>query len=253
MSKSNNEKPSFLDRARSAALWGRSLAWLVPWTTSMMALQKVLPPEKMQPVNRAFCWGMLKSAGSAWTAVVDPAVKDDESYIFAQNHVNHLDFVTMHNATPHYKQGIELETHFKYPFYGWYMKDRGTIGVPADKTNRTKIVKKRMQKVVDDGQSILAFPEGTRTLDGDVAPFKTGIFFIARDLGLKVVPTAVVGMYEVMKKGSYLLRPGDVTVYCDAPIDFSGLSDEQVVEYAEKVRAVISKRVTDHKQQMGQK
>ncbi len=234
------------EKLQSVALWGRSLAWLLPWTSSMIALNRLVGPGRIQPVSRAFCAGMLKSAGSKWKAVVDPAVREDESYVFAQNHVNHFDFVTMHNATPHFKQGIELETHFKYPFYGWFMKSRGTIAVPAERKKRTDSIRRQMKQETENHRSILAFPEGTRTLDGRVGKFRTGIFYIARDLGLKVVPTAVTGMFEVMRKGSLVIRPGDVTVYCDAPIDFAGLSDEEVPQQVERVRDAIAARVNAH-------
>lgn len=237
---------SAVDRLRSAALWGRGLAWLLPWTSSLIALNRTLGADRIQAANRLFCTGMLKTTGAKWKAVVDPAVKDDETYIFAQNHVNHLDFVTMHNATPHFKQGVELESHFRYPFYGWFMSSRGTIAVPVARKNRMQRVREQMEAEVQRKHSILVFPEGTRTPNGRVGSFRYGIFMMARDLGLKVVPTAVTGMFEVMRKGSLVLKPGDVTVYCDAPLDFTGLSDAEVKEQAERVRAQIASRVDAH-------
>lgn len=235
-----------IDRLRSAALWGRGLAWLLPWTSSLIALNRTLGADKIQAANRLFCSGMLKTTGAKWKAVVDPAVKDDETYIFAQNHVNHLDFVTMHNATPHFKQGVELESHFRYPFYGWFMSSRGTIAVPVARRRRMERVREQMEAEVERDHSILVFPEGTRTPNGRVGSFRHGIFMMARDLGLKVVPTAVTGMFEVMRKGSLILKPGEVTVYCDAPFDFTGLSDAEVKEQAERVRSQVAFRVDAH-------
>ena len=237
---------SALDRVRSAALWGQGLAWLLPWTSSLIALNRTLGADKIQAANRLFCTGMLKSTGAKWKAVVDPAVKDDETYVFAQNHVNHLDFVTMHNATPHFKQGIELESHFRYPFYGWFMSSRGTIAVPVARKHRLQRVREQMEAEVAKKHSILVFPEGTRTPNGRVGAFRHGTFMMARDLGLKVVPTAVTGMFEVMRKGSLVLKPGEVTVYCDAPVDFTGLSNVEVKEQAERVRAQVASRVDAH-------
>ncbi|MEM6956975.1 MAG: lysophospholipid acyltransferase family protein [Myxococcota bacterium] len=238
---------TLLERADSAVRWGRALSFLVPYSTTLTVLNRVMGADRIQPMNRLLCIGMLKTVGVKWRSEVHPAVRDDESYVFAQNHINHLDFITMHNATPHFKQGVELETHFRYPFYGWFMSSRGTIPVPADKTKRTDAVREGMREEIARHHSILAFPEGTRTLDGTVGPFRTGIFFIARDLGLKVVPTAVTGMFEVMRKGSYLLRGGDVCVYCDEPVDFAGRNDDEVREGAEAVRSAIVARVEAHR------
>ena len=235
------------DRAISAALWAAGLGWLLPWTSSMILLHKTIGAKRMEPISRAFCWGQVKMTGARWKAVVDPAVRDDEQYLFAQNHINHFDFVTMYNSTKHFKQGLELETHFRYPFYGWFMKSRGTVPVPAKRAQRTQAVREGIRQQIAMNNSVLIFPEGTRTVDGQVGPFRKGVFLIARDLGLKVIPTTVTGMYEVMQKGSLLLRPGkDVTVYCDAPVDFAGLSNDGVVAAMQKVRQTMVRRLSDH-------
>ena len=134
-----------------------------------------------------------RTTWSSWRSVVHPAVSEDEQYIFAQNHINHFDFVSMYPATRHYKQGLELETHFRYPVYGPFMESRGTIPVPAERSERLPAIKKHIASEVAAGRSILAFPEGTRTLNGRVGDFRKGVFVIARDLGLKVAPTAVTG------------------------------------------------------------
>lgn len=231
--------------ALSGLAWGAGLSWLLPSTTALMAMQKVWRPDQLQWMNRLYCDTMVRATFSNWRAVVHPDVDPKRQYIFAQNHTNHFDQVTMYCATPHFKQGLELETHFKYPFYGWFMKSRGTIPVPADREKRTDAIREHMRReVFEEHHSILAFPEGTRTLDGRVANFRRGIFFIARDLGIPIAPTAVTGMYDVMKKGSLRIHPGqDVTVYIDEPVETAGLTDAQVVEATEHVRSVIAKRV----------
>lgn len=238
------EEVTLQDKIVSAALWGAGVSFLLPTLTPMTAMFQVVPSHKMDWFSRFYCGGQMALTGNRWRAVVDPAVDPDEQYIFAQNHTNHFDHIAMYNATPHFKQGLELETHFKYPFYGWFMKARGTIPVPADREKRTEAVRRGMKGELDAGRSVLAFPEGTRTLNGRVGQFRRGVFFIARDLGVKVVPTTVTGMYDVMHKGSLLIRPGNqVTVYCDAPVDFAGLSDEEVELAAEEVRCRMIERV----------
>jgi 1-acyl-sn-glycerol-3-phosphate acyltransferase len=190
---------------------------------------------------------MLAATGSRWRAFVDPVVEADQPYLFIQNHSSHLDFVGMYPAVPHEIQGIELESHFDIPIYGPYMKSRGTIGVPVDRGRRTEILEERMGDVIARGHSILAFPEGTRTLDGRVGPFRRGLFYIARNLGIKIVPTTVTGLYEIMRKGSNVIRPGQmVTVHCDAPVDFAGRSDAEVEAGCQQVRRLIAHRVDAH-------
>jgi 1-acyl-sn-glycerol-3-phosphate acyltransferase len=70
------------------------------------------------------------------------------------------------------------------------------------------------------------FPEGTRSPDGALRPFKKGAFVLAIQAGVEVVPAAISGSYEVMRKGSLLIRPGTITVRFGEPIDVAGLAVE---------------------------
>ncbi len=232
------------DRAVSAGLWTTGLGWLVPMMSSMFALSMVVPPIRTDWLNRLYCRGQMAAVGATWRAVVDPSVDPNTPYMFAQNHVNLLDHVSLYPATPHFKQGLELESHFKIPVYGWFMKARGTIGVRSGKQGQTPEIMDNMRAEIELGHSILAFPEGTRTVDGRVGDFRKGVFFIARDLGIPIVPVAVCGMYGVLRKGSSIMRPGQqVTVYVDAPIETKGVSDDGIEELAERVRRVMAARV----------
>jgi 1-acyl-sn-glycerol-3-phosphate acyltransferase len=206
----------------------------------MMASAAVLPPDRTEWLSRIYCRGQVAMTGARWKAVVDPAVDPARPYLFASNHVNLLDHVTMYCATPHFKQGLELESHFEIPVYGWFMRQRGTI--PVRRGGGTAAIRERFREEMAIGHSILAFPEGTRTRDGKVGPFKHGVFEVARELGLPIVPVSVVGMFEILRAGSARMRRGrEVTVYCDAPIDPTG--DEPIGDLANRVRDVIVGRV----------
>lgn len=79
--------------------------------------------------------------------------------------------------------------------------------------------------LVDDGYSLLIFPEGTRSPDGRLQPFKPGIGLLARELGLPVVPIHLAGLHAVLPRGRYLPRPAPVTVRFGEPVRFEpGLS-----------------------------
>lgn len=233
------------DFLTSAALWGAGVGWLAPMLGTLGVLNAtVLPPSRSEWLNRVYCRGQVALTGSTWRAVVDPVVHGTTPYMFCQNHTNLLDHVTLYNATSHFKQGLELESHFKIPFYGWFMRARGTIPVRRGKEGQTPEIMDRMRSEIAKGHSILAFPEGHRTTDGRVGPFRRGVFFIARDLGIPIAPVAVTGMYRVMRKGSWLIRPGyNVTVYVDAPIETAGIPDSGIPALAEHVREVIRTRV----------
>ena len=241
---------SMASRVMAVVLWTFGVLWLVPMLLLLMGLGWVLPQERLEGLSRLYCRGQVWWAWARWRAVVDEGIEEDRPYLFVQNHVNLFDHVTMYPATPHFKQGMELESHFSIPFYGWFMRSRGTIGVRRGAgTQGRDALREAMRKEVALGHSILGFPEGTRTLDGQVGTFRKGLFLLARDLGLAVVPVAVTGMYEVLQKGNWVLRPGgDVTVWCDAPMETSGLSDEEVLALAERAQRTVASRVNAHRE-----
>lgn len=235
------------DRLKSAALWGVGGTWLMGCVTAATNARRIWSPDQCEWMDRVYTRGQVLLTGSTWEAIVHPDVKEDQQYFFFQNHVNHLDHCSMYNASKHFKQGVELEEHFKYPFYGPFMKSRGTIPVVRGSAEGLKRLIKNIRAEVERGHSILAFPEGTRTTTGRVAPFKPGIFRIATQVGLPIVPVAVTGMYEVMRKDSLLIRPGHhVAVFYDKPVPTAGLKDSDMPELMYEVHKTIRTRVDDY-------
>lgn len=230
----------------SALMWTVGLCWMIPMMSAMMACALVVSPDRTEWLSRLYCWGQVRAAGARWRAEVHPDVDPAVAYVFASNHVNLLDHVTMYNSTPHFKQGVELASHFKIPVYGWFMRQRGTI--PVDKApGARERLREAVRAEVARGHSLLVFPEGTRTRDGRVGPFKQGFFRIARDLGLAVVPVSVTGMQHVLPPGTATFRPaGEVVVRCGKPVPLAGLDDERLDEAIASIRAEIAGHVDRH-------
>ena len=96
------------------------------------------------------------------------------------------------------------------------MKAAGGIGVPKGSGRLRSIISQAKARATA-GLSILAFPEGHRTRDGNVRDFRKGSFVMAREASLPVVPLCVRGMWEVESKRGWLIRPGHVEVYVGQP------------------------------------
>lgn len=227
-------------------MWLPGLSWLALGAGSLYALQKILPADRIDGLSRLYTRGQVLAAGARWRAVVDPAVDPQRQYVFCQNHVSLIDHCTAYTATPHFKQGIELASHFDIPFYGPFMKSRGTIPVQKDGSRKQAIrdLKQRIQEEISQGHSLLVFPEGTRTLTGRVGNFHSGVLRVAHSLGLPLVPVAVTGMFEVMAKGSpYIFPGGEVTVHVEAPIETAGVPRSEVPALVRRVQDVIAARV----------
>jgi 1-acyl-sn-glycerol-3-phosphate acyltransferase len=236
--------PTLLDRVVSVGLWTAGLTWLVPMMGIQTALMRFVDPRRLDGLARIYTRGQIALTGTRCKSVVHPAIDPGRPYFFFQNHTNHLDHSTIYHITPHFKQGIELEEHFRYPVYGWFMKQRGTIPVRLGSLSKMRELTVRMRAEIDKGNSLLAFPEGTRTRDGHLGAFQPGLFRMARLLGVPIVPVTVTGMYLVMRKGSYLLSPGHlVTIYCDEPVETAGLALRDVPDLMERVHQTMSDRL----------
>jgi len=236
-----------LDYALSGALWTLGVSWLVPMMGLQMLGHRTVGPERMQWLERLYTRGQVALTGSRWRAVVDPAIDPARPYLFFQNHVNHLDHCTMYCATPHFKQGVELEEHFKYPVYGAFMRSRGTVAVRRGNPRDLLRLRDAVAAELARGRSLLVFPEGTRTLTGHLGELQPGVFRIAQELQAPIVPVTVTGMYRVMRKGSLLIRPGhEVTVYCDAPIETRGTGRRELRGLIAQVRSVMNARLCDY-------
>jgi 1-acyl-sn-glycerol-3-phosphate acyltransferase len=244
-----------LQRAVGLAMWVPGAAWITSLMGTLMLAQRFFTADQVDWLTRIYTRGQIAVLGTRLKYVVHPEIDPKRPYVFVQNHVNMLDHCTVYNATPHFKQGVELASHFEIPVYGWFMRQRGTIPVFRDGSLRdgyTKLMES-MRAEVQKGHSILIFPEGTRTKDGRVAPFKSGLLRIAHSLELPIVPVAVTGMYEVMRKGEPYIHPGRrVTVYVERPIESSSYAKHELPQLIEQVRRTISDRVDTYYAQAGQ-
>ena len=232
------------ERIVSLLIWTLAGGFLIVSLSVLTLLYRFFRPDRLQPLERLYCRVQLALTFNRQTHHVHPGVRTDTQYIFIQNHSSHLDHVAMYTATPHYKQGIELETHFSYPFYGWFMKARGTIPVPRSRAGAVEALRSAVRAEVDDGHSILGFPEGHRTTTGRLGKFYDGLFRIAIELGIPVVPVAVTGLYDVLHKGSLVIRPGnEITVHVEAPISTEAMTEEDIPALRDRVHQIMAARI----------
>lgn len=113
------------------------------------------------------------------------------------------------------------------PLIGWYMRLANFVFV--DRSNKEKAVKSLAlaAKQVQDGTSVIVFPEGTRGADGRVLPFKKGPFALAMQAKVAICPVAIEGSGRMMPKNSWRFTPGPIRVRIGAPIDPVPFGDDR--------------------------
>jgi len=224
----------------SAAVWAVSFAWMGGVAVTWAAVSTVIDPRKTHNYIGGPGMGtVLKFTLSRVEIIYDPDFDPERRGVFMQNHVNLLDAHAACAAIPHAFCGLMNAWQFKIPMYGWIMKLADGIPVPKG-SNRYKAIAEAARDRAKKGISILTFPEAHRTLDGKVGEFKRGVFWMARMAGLPVIPLATHGMFDLMRKGSLLLKPSRITIYVGAPIETKGLSDAELAQVMERTRKIIA-------------
>ena len=146
------------------------------------------------------------------------------SYVFVSNHQSIYDIPIVFWTLPYQIRIIAKASLGWFPFLGWHLSRTGHMLVDRKRPDRAAATLARASKLMKQGLSLIVFPEGTRSRDGRVAPFKGGSFYLALQAGLPVVPLSIVGSRHVMLKGRLATYPGRVRLVVHEPIDTSNVT-----------------------------
>ncbi len=160
-----------------------------------------------------------RMVGVRWQVIGREALDPNQTYIFMANHQSNIDppvFVPLIGRRVFILAKKEL---FGIPIFGYAMRRANFIAV--DRSNRDAAVESVRQaiEVLHSGLSLMVYPEGTRSRDGRLLPFKKGPFHLAMDSGVPVVPVTIVGAHEVWPKGKFRLKPGLIRVIFHPAVD----------------------------------
>lgn len=143
----------------------------------------------------------------------------DGPIIVMSNHASNFDILVMQGYFPRPLSWIAKKELFSIPVFGWSMKRGGYI--PLDRSDGRKALKSMDEAAqqIRSGTSVIVFPEGTRTRDGRLLPFKRGGFLLSVRAGVPVVPVSIVGSFAINPGGSLGLNLGrSVELKIHAPI-----------------------------------
>jgi 1-acyl-sn-glycerol-3-phosphate acyltransferase len=231
---------------RSFLRWTLSAAFFFPVCSFLVLLGIFIDPRKNDGAQRVLSRITMRLAGARLVVRRSPAFDPARTCFLIVNHVNLFDPFVLYATVPQFFRGLELESHFHIPVYGWMMKRFGNVPVPDE--NRPSDLKRmwRMTRAaLDSGVSLAVFPEGQRTRDGHVGPFKDGVFRMAVQFGTPIVPVSLVGSYEFNKKRSWFIRPGTITVCLHDVIETKDLRKEDVPALRDRVHTIVSTPVEE--------
>jgi 1-acyl-sn-glycerol-3-phosphate acyltransferase len=227
---------------RSVAVWTVGLIHFALGCSIFALGTFVVDPVRYDRAMRIFSRNIFRLAGVGFRVERAPGFDASRASLFVANHIDLLDAFIIYASVPQLVRGIELESHFRIPFYGWLMKALGNIGVPrdADNADAYRRLVSDTKRALDRGVSLAVFPEGTRTRTGLVGPFHPGLFRLAIRLGCPIVPVSIVGAYEFSRKGSWLMRPSTIVVHLHDTIETSGLTRADADALMTRTRRIVS-------------
>jgi 1-acyl-sn-glycerol-3-phosphate acyltransferase len=197
----------------------------------------IFPPAKFG------CRGYVWAAGARVNVSGLELLDRDRAYVFIANHQSNLDPPMLFSYLGHNVGAIAKIELFRIPI----MKQGFPLAhvVPIDRSNRERAMQsaRRGADELRRGHSLMAFPEGTRTVDGQVKQFKRGVFYMAIEAGVPIVPVVVNDTRLVMRKGEKRVVPGDVYLEVLPPVNVEGYTMDNVKELIGHVHDLIAERV----------
>lgn len=194
------------------------------------------------PLHRiARLWGRSILVVSRIKVTVEGLSRIDPQrpYIYMPNHQSNFDIpVLLGHLTVQFRWLAKMEL-FKIPIFGHAMCKAGYISI--DRNNRESAIQSLevAAEKIRNGVSVLIFPEGTRSRDGKIQPFKKGGFVMAIDSGVPIIPVIISGARSIMTKGKFRVNPGRIRMSIQQPIDTTTYSRDTKEALMQHVRRVI--------------
>lgn len=219
--------------------------WILVWAallTLILFLPIVVAALAGRSGNAAFhgtqvyAWCILKLTGIRLRVSGREHIDPAQRYVILSNHASYYDPPALVLALGlQYRWVIKKELR-KVPLFGLALETSRNLFIDRSRGSDALESIKRGVAQLPEGTSILIFPEGTRSWDGQLLPFKKGGFVIARDGGLPILPVTIRGSHDRLPKGTAVFSPGIIDIVIHPPVATAG---REVDAVREEVRATI--------------
>ena len=172
----------------------------------------LVPPEVYDPWVKKWLRFVFKVLHTKVKVEGTEKIEPNKPYLFMANHVSIFDIPLLGGYIPTFVRGVQADNQFKWFLYGWAIRRYGNIPIARENVHRSITSIRKAEQYLRSGKSIAILPEGHRTLDGKLRPFKKLPFFLAKQAAVDVVPIGLSGLYNMKRKGTWHIRPTTVTI-----------------------------------------
>jgi 1-acyl-sn-glycerol-3-phosphate acyltransferase len=229
------------------------LVWIVGGVATMALSSLVLIGALVGANEKLYEW-IARSWGRVvlWLAGISVEVQGrenlmlDRPQIVASNHQSWFDVFAIAANLPKKFRFVAKEELGRIPVFGQAWNTAGHISVNrSDRVQAIRTLEHYGDLIRKDNSTIVIFPEGTRSRDGHLLPFKKGAFMLALHTHVDIVPTAVTGSRFVLQKGDWRIRKGRIILRFGQPIPTVGYTESNREELIGLVRSQIEKMVEE--------
>lgn len=223
-----------------------TLFWTAPLISLALLIRAVTGNPNVPLRMAGWCWAPLLVTGALARLEVSGRehIDPDGPAIYIANHQSMIDVCALFMALPIPLRFMLKAELARIPFLGWYTRAMGMILVHRGHPGHIRRRLAEAAEMLRNGQSLAAFPEGTRSRDGSIGRFKHGVFQAAINAGVPVVPIAITGSGRVMPPGGFRIRPGRIRVKVGRPIETRQLDPKDRIALAEQARRAIERLQT---------
>ena len=164
----------------------------------------------------------------------------NKSYIFCVNHSSLLDIPILQTAIPHNFRIIYKKELEKIPIFGWGLAKSPYIGIKRQSGRDSMAGIDEAVESIKTGESVVVFPEGTRSNDGKLGEFKRGAFLLASRSGKEIVPVTIIGSSKLLPNKKFLIGSGTIKVIISKPIEYNGSSKIEELNLMKQVHSIIN-------------
>ncbi len=165
---------------------------------------------------------------------------NNRNYIFISNHASYFDIPVLMKAIPNNVRFIYKDSLTKIPILGWGMYLGGYLPISRDNIRDAMKSLKEAAKKVLKGISVVIFPEGTRSYDGKPGEFKRGMFVLADEAKVPLVPVAIIGSEKILPRNRFKINSGTVKVVFNKPVEYKKDKD-----FLDEIRNTIVQNISE--------
>lgn len=233
----------FLSRLRSYFIFDLLIFLYTGFFAPLSLLSSFFDKDGRIQHDLARTWARLILATCMAPVDVTGLEKLDTSrpYVYAANHISAFDIPVLYATLPIQFRIVALIDIFRRPFVGWHLRRSGQI--PIDMSTPRATFKSLHSGIEDlkQGLSVVIFPEGGRSANGELQPFFNGAFYMATKAQVDVVPLAIVGTFEMLPMNTFHIKPRRLKLIVGAPILTKGMTTHDMEKLAEQTKAAIAR------------